>query len=126
MDRQKVLQLPTKRFDFVVAERVLRDGNSAPAEVMTGQLDKLMVATPQTSVNIGIVRATTLWPFHTDNGFWLYDADAVIIETLAAELRLTHADEVTVYARVHAALAEAAVYGTAERALLAGAIAGLG
>lgn len=126
MDRQKVLQLPTKRFDFLVAERALRDGNAAPPEVMAGQLDKLMVATSQTSLHIGIVPATTLWPFHSDNGFWLYDADAVIVETLTAELRLTHADEVMVYARVHVALAEAAVYGTAARALIAGAMTGLG
>lgn len=122
MDRQRVLDMPTKRFDFLVAEGALRDGNAAPPEVMAGQLDRLMVATTQPTIHLGIVPSAALWPFHADNGFWLYDADAVIIETLTAELRLTHADEITVYTRVHSALAEAAVYGPAARALVASAL----
>lgn len=123
MERQRVLQLPTKRFDFLIAERALRDGNAAPPEVMAGQLDRLMVATTQGTVNLGVVPSSAMWPFHADNGFWLYDADAVIIETLTAELRLTHADEITVYTRVHGALASAAVYGSGARALIASALA---
>jgi transcriptional regulator with XRE-family HTH domain len=125
MNRQQVLNLPTKRFDFVIAEGALRDGNAAPAEVMADQLDRLMVTTTHATVNIGIVPAGTLWPFHADNGFWMYDADAVIIETLTAELRLTHVDEIAVYSRVHAALAEAAVYGTAARVRIAAALSAL-
>ena len=125
MERQGVLQLPTKRFDFLIAEGALRDGNAAPREVMAGQLDRLMVATTQATVNVGIVPSAALWPFHADNGFWIYDADAVIIETLTAELRLTHADEITVYTRVHDALAQTAVYGPSARALIASAITNL-
>jgi transcriptional regulator with XRE-family HTH domain len=125
LDRQRVLQLPTKRFDFLMAERALREGNAAPRSVMAGQLDRLMVATTQPTVNVGIVPSAALWPFHADSGFWIYDADAVIVETLTAELRLTHADEVMVYTRVHNALAEVAVFGTAARALIATAITDL-
>lgn len=123
MDRQQVLKLPTKRFDFLIAERALREGNAAPRDVMASQLDRLMVATTQATVNLGIVPSGALWPFHTDSGFWIYDSDAVIVETLTAELRLTHADEITVYTRVHTALAETAVYGLSARALIASAIA---
>ena len=79
-----------------------------------------MVAT-----TFGVVPVGVLWPFHADNGFWLYDASAVIIETLTAELRLTDPDEIRVYTRVHIALADVAVYGTAARALIASAIAAL-
>jgi transcriptional regulator with XRE-family HTH domain len=125
LDRQRVLQLPTKRFDFLMAEGALRDGNAAPSSVMAGQLDQLMVATTRSTVNVGIVPSSALWPFHADNGFWIYDADAVIIETLTAELRLTHADEITVYMRVHDAFAEAAIFGAPARALIAAAITDL-
>jgi transcriptional regulator with XRE-family HTH domain len=125
MNRQQVLHLPTKRFVFLIAEGALRDGNAAPPEIMAGQLDRLMVTTTHTTVKLGVVPSRTVWPFHADNGFWLYDEDAVIIETLTAELRLTHAEEVAVYARVHAALAEVAVYGTAARALIVRAIEAL-
>jgi len=125
MERQRVLQLPTKRFDFLIAEGALRDGNAASRVVMAGQLDRLMVATTQATVNVGVVPSAALWPFHADNGFWIYDADAVIIETLTAELRLTHTDEITVYTRVHNALAEVAVYGAAARAAIASALAGV-
>jgi transcriptional regulator with XRE-family HTH domain len=124
-NRQQVLHLPTKRFDFLVAEGALRDGNAAPPDVMAGQLDRLMVATTHTTVNLGVVPANVLWPFHADNGFWLYDSDAVIIETLTAELRLTHADEIAVYSRVHAALAQVSAYGADARSLIAAAIAAL-
>jgi Domain of unknown function (DUF5753) len=92
---------------------------------MAGQLDRLMVATTQPTVNVGIVPSVALWPFYADGGFWIYDADAVIVETLTAELRLTHADEVMVYTRVHSALAEVAVYGAAARALIASALTSL-
>lgn len=122
MDRQQALRLPTKRFEFLVAEGALRDGNAAPPDVMADQLDRLMVETTQSTVQLGIVPAGTVWPFHTDNGFWLYDDDTVIIETLTAELRLTHAAEITVYSRAHAALAEAAVFGAQARALIAAAL----
>ena len=125
INRQHILHLPTKQFDFVIAEGALRDGNAAPPDVMAGQLDRLMVATTHTTVKLGVVPAGTVWPFHADNGFWLYDADAVIIETLTAELRLTHADEVAVYRRVHDALADVAVYGTAARELIAAALSSL-
>lgn len=125
LNRQQVLHLPTKRFDFLIAEGALTDGNAASPEVMAGQLDRLMVSTTHTTVTLGIVPAGALWPFHADNGFWIYDTNAVIVETLTAELRLIHADEVAIYARVHAALAEAAVYGTDARALIASAIAAL-
>jgi transcriptional regulator with XRE-family HTH domain len=125
MNRQQVLHLPTKRFDFLIAEGALKDGNAAPPEIMAGQLDRLMVTTTHTTVRLGVVPTGTVWPFHADNGFWLYDADAVIIETLTAELRLTHAEEIAVYARVHAALAEVAAYGTAARALITRAIEAL-
>ena len=125
MNRQQVLHLPTKRFDFLIAEGALRDGNAAPPEVMAGQFDRLMVSTTHTTVRLGIVPAAALWPFHADNGFWLYDANAVIVETLTAELRLIQAEEVAVYARVHAALAEVAVYGTDARALITAAISAL-
>lgn len=125
MNRQQVLHLPTKRFDFLIAEGALTDGNAAPPAVMTRQLDRLMVSTTHATVALGIVPAGALWPFHADNGFWLYDTNAVIVETLTAELRLTHAEEVAVYARVHAALAEVAVYGADARALIASAIAAL-
>jgi transcriptional regulator with XRE-family HTH domain len=125
MHRQRVLEMPAKRFEFLIAEGALRDGNAAPPRVMAHQLDRLMVTTTRATVALGVIPATVLWPFHADNGFWLYDTTAVIIETLTTELRLTDPDEIRVYTRVHAALAEAAVYGAAARALIASAIAAL-
>ena len=125
INRQHILHLPTKQFDFLIAEGALRDGNAAPPDVMAGQLDRLMVATTHTTVKLGVVPARTLWPFHADNGFWLYDTDAVVVETLTAELRLTHADEIAIYRRVHEALAEVAVYGTAARSVIAEALSSL-
>ncbi len=58
------------------------------------------------------------WPVFLDHGFWLIDDEFVLIETLAAELRLTRPDEVATYARVFEQLAGVAVYGQDARSVI--------
>jgi len=71
---------------------------------MAGQLDRLMVSTT-TRRSLSRRAGRRALAFHADNGFWLYDADAVIIETSPRNGRLTTRRS-AVYTRVHAALAE--------------------
>ncbi len=118
MRRQAVLQLPTKHFDFVIAEAALSAGNAASGEIMVAQIDHLRAATLHPSVRIGINPAGTIWPIHIDHGFWLYDDAFVLVETAVAELRLAHTDEVRTYRRIHGELSSAAVYGEAARTVM--------
>jgi transcriptional regulator with XRE-family HTH domain len=119
MQRQEVLYRPGKQFRFVVTEAVLRSGAAAPNEVMLAQLDRLVAATTLgPSLRFGVIPFAVQWPIFLDHGFWILDDDLVIVETLAAELRLTRPDEVATYARVFDQLAAIAVYGAAARAVI--------
>ena len=119
MRRQELLYRPGKSFHLVVTEAVLRSGAAAPNEVMTAQLDRLVAATALgPNVKFGVVSFEAEWPVFLDHGFWIIDDDLVIVETLAAELRLTRPDEVQMYARVFNQLAAIASYGADARKVI--------
>jgi transcriptional regulator with XRE-family HTH domain len=125
MQRQEVLYRPAKRFHILITEGVLRSCAVAPAPVMMAQLDRLVAATTIPAVEFGVIPFSRQWPLFLDHGFWIYDDDLVIIETLAAELRLSRPDEIELYARAFGQLADLGCYGADARALLTGALVDL-
>jgi transcriptional regulator with XRE-family HTH domain len=119
MRRHELLYRPGKRYRILAAEAVLWSEAAAPREVMREQLDRLVAATTLgPNVTLGIIPFDVQWPVFLDHGFWIIDDDYVIVETLAAELRLTRPEEVQAYAEVFEQLASIASYGPAARALL--------
>jgi len=119
LKRQELLYRPGKSFHIVVTEAVLRSRAAAGPEVMNAQLDRLVAATTLgPNVKFGVLPFDVQWPVFLDHGFWIIDDDYVIVETLAAELRLTRPDEVVTYAGVFDQLAAIAEYGAAARALI--------
>ncbi len=122
MQRQELLHRPTKRFEFVIAEISLRSGAYAPRDVMAAQVDRLLVTTTHTTVRLGIIPFGVLWPANIDHGFWIFDSNFVLVETAAAELKLTQDDEIGLYRRIFAELAGIAVYGPEARHLLTAAL----
>lgn len=119
LKRQELLYRPGKSFHLVISEAVVRSEAAAPREVMNAQLDRLVAATALgPHVKFGIIPFGVQWPVFLDHGFWIIDDNCVIVETLAAELRLTRPDEVAEYAKVFDQLATIAVYGQAARALV--------
>ena len=117
MERQNALYQPGRRFHFVITEAVLRYG-TAPRGVMAGQIDRLMSATSLPSVRLGIVPFGVRLPVSPLHGFWLFDNRIVMVETFAAEMRLTQPEELTLYRAVFNRLATMARYGTDARQLL--------
>lgn len=118
MERQRVLYDPGKRFHFVVTSGALRT-RTCPAEVMRGQLDRLMVATTMERVRLGIIpdqAQLLLPPMH---GFWILDDRLVQTEVLAADLNLTDESEIRLHVEAFDRLASSAVYGGTARAVLA-------
>jgi transcriptional regulator with XRE-family HTH domain len=123
MRRQELLYRPGKSFHLVVTEAVLRSGAAASNEVMTAQLDRLVAATALgPNVKFGVVGFEVEWPVFLDHGFWIIDDDLVIVETLAAELRLTRTEEIQTYARVFNQLAAIASYGADARGVITQAL----
>jgi hypothetical protein len=121
--RQELLYRPGKTFHIVISEAVLCSGAAAPPEVMAAQLDRLVAATALGSnVKFGVIPFEMEWPIFLDHGFWIIDNDFVIVETIAAELRLTRPDEIQTYVTVFDQLAAIAVYGAAARAIITRAL----
>jgi transcriptional regulator with XRE-family HTH domain len=121
--RQELLYRPGKTFHIVMFESALRSGAAAPPEVMTAQLDRLVAATALgPNVRFGVIPFDVQWPVFLDHGFWIIDNDFVIVETIAAELRLTRPDEVQTYVNIFDQLAAIASYGAAARAVITRAL----
>jgi hypothetical protein len=121
--RQDLLYRPGKTFHIVMSEAALRSGAAGPPEVMTAQLDRLVAATALGgSVRLGILPFGVEWPVFLDHGFWLLDSELVIVETIAAELRLTRPDEIQTYTKIFDFLAGIASYGAAARAIITRAL----
>jgi transcriptional regulator with XRE-family HTH domain len=117
--RQDLIYRPGKSFHLVVSEAVLHSGAAGPRDMMVTQLDRLVAATTLgPNVKLGVIPFRTEWPVFLDHGFWIIDDDFVIVETIAAELRLTRHEEVQIYARVFEQLASVAAYGQAARAII--------
>jgi transcriptional regulator with XRE-family HTH domain len=118
MERQRVLYEPAKRFHFVVTSGALR-ARTCPAEVMRGQLDRLMVATTMERVRLGIIPDETQLRVPPMHGFWILDERLVQTEVFAADLNLTDESEIGLHIEAFNRFASSAVYAAAARAVLA-------
>jgi transcriptional regulator with XRE-family HTH domain len=125
MGRQQVVHEGGRTFAVVLEEQVLRS-RFGDAEVMAGQLGRLLTEMSSPNISLGIIPASVprdaMWPV---NGFWIFDDERVISEIPSAEITITQAGEVEVYARTFEALASMAIYGEHARTLILGALAEL-
>lgn len=117
MQRQEVLYRPGKRFHFVMTEAALRY-RLCPREVMAGQLDRLVALCAMSTIRVGIVDFEAELPDSPKHGFWVFDDQMVLVETIGAELTLKQPQEVTLYTQVFERLASVASYGSEARRLL--------
>jgi Domain of unknown function (DUF5753) len=119
IQRQEILYRADKRFHFLLTEAALRF-RLCPLPVMLGQLDRLISLSQLPTVRLGIIGfdaeyTNTTSPWH---GFWLYDDQKVLVETLSASLDLRQPQEIELYAAAFDELAAVASYGRAARAIV--------
>jgi transcriptional regulator with XRE-family HTH domain len=115
--RQEILYRSDKRFHFVLTEAALRY-RLCPPEVMLGQLDRLVSFAALPNVRLGIIPFETAYVVAPTHGFWLLDADRVMVETFSAELNLAQPQEIELYASIFEQMAAVASYGRAARAVI--------
>jgi hypothetical protein len=120
MRRQEVLYDSSKTFEFIATEAALRL-MPCPAQVMLGQLDRLM-SLDMENVTIGIIPFGELGIIPV-NGFLLLD-DHLIVETYSAEYQ-EHGDEPAVNSRIFDILMAEALTGDEARRLIAVVAQGL-
>ncbi|MFE0671967.1 helix-turn-helix domain-containing protein [Streptomyces sp. NPDC058867] len=121
LERQQYLYRGDRKFSVVLAEQALYT-NFGGAEVMKGQLDRLLAVMRLARLSLGIIPRSApmrLWP---GNSFSMFDDKLVLVETYSAEFSVTQPREVEQYAKAFALLRQSAVYGTAVRDLIFAAL----
>lgn len=116
MERQQILYEGVHRFHFIIAEQALRT-HVGDADVMIGQLDRLITVLSLARVNLGIVPAQASYRVPT-NQFIIFDTRVVHVEAISAELAITQPREIALYVRAFQELSQLAVYGRGARVLL--------
>jgi transcriptional regulator with XRE-family HTH domain len=117
MRRQNVLYSGSRHFDVLLEEQVLRT-RVCDADVMAGQLDRLMAMASVPSVRLGIVPARAPRAAGGHSSFWIFDDSRVQVETPSALLVVTQPAEISIYTQIFDALQRAAVYGRNARELI--------
>ena len=117
VQRQEILYRPDKRFHFVLTEAALRF-RLCPPDVMLGQLDRLVSLSQLPNVRLGIIGFETQYATSPWHGFWMYDNERVLVETLSAELDLRQPQEIELYGSAFEQLAAVASYSRSARAII--------
>lgn len=110
---------PTKQFEFLLGEPVLRWLICAPA-VMREQLDRLQTIVSLDRIRFGIVPMGVEIPWTPQNSFQLYVSDdpIAVVESFVGETFVRDEDEVNAYGRAMDRLWEQAVTGDQARRLI--------
>lgn len=118
MRRQEVLYEAGKLFRVLVWEGALH-ALVCPREVMAGQLDRLVGLIGMSTVQLGIVPLGAPLELTPKHGFWIFDEERVIVETINTELSFDAPDDLALYGRVWDGLNAAAVHGAQAHRLIA-------
>lgn len=124
MNRQNVLYAGNRRLLFVIEEQALRT-RVGGAEVMSGQLNRLLALMSVPTISLGIVPDAGERHALAQGSFWIFDDKRVQAETVSAGLDITQPAEVGIYLHVFDLLQRSAVYGHAARDLIRRALGNL-
>jgi hypothetical protein len=116
MRRQQVLYEGGRTIELLMTESALLHP-VAPAEVMVGQIHRLMATLGAPGVRFGILPAGRRLPYMLMHGYWIID-DLVQLETVSGELTVVDPDEVATYGALTDLLWSAADEGDQVRELL--------
>ncbi|MBD0743913.1 Scr1 family TA system antitoxin-like transcriptional regulator [Streptomyces sp. CBMA152] len=118
MRRQEVLYETGRLFRVLIWEGALH-ALICPREAMAGQLDRIVGLIGMSTVELGIVPFGAPLKLSPKHGFWIFDEERVVVETINTELQFESADDVALYGRVWDGLNEAAAYGPHAHRLIA-------
>ena len=118
MQRQGILYNTSKKFRLVLTEAALLNW-VCPPSAMLGQLDRLTTLTMLPNIRFGIIPFDKPYVLVPTHGFWLYDDQLVIVETVSAQLNLVQPQEIEQYTKVFETMALTAVYDGKARTVLA-------
>lgn len=117
MQRQQILYEHRQKVHVVVTEGSLLHP-LVGAATMREQIDRLVSATTLPSVSMGVIPAHHMLAVAPTHGFYIFDEQLAMTETISAELSITDPAEIELYLLRFRILAEAAVYRDDARSLL--------
>jgi len=119
MERQTALYDEAKSFRFVLTEGALRWRIGSPS-VHAVQLHHVAGLANLPNVSVGIIPMLAEVQARQTNMFAIFDAAAVVVETMTAELTLREEQLIEFYSRMFDKLSASAVDGEAAHAILDG------
>lgn len=123
-ERTAVALNPTKRIVAVLGEQALRTRRGTPSD-HSEQLTHLLSLMRLPYISVGVIPADVQRRAIGTIGFWIFDMDAVALETPTAAIKVTRPQEIARYAAMFDALRSEAVYGHDARQLVGKVLAGL-
>jgi transcriptional regulator with XRE-family HTH domain len=123
MERQAILYRGDHRLCVLLAEQCLYTlvGDAA---TMAGQLDRLLTVQGLARVSLGVIPRSAAFEVLA-NSFIIFDDAKVMVETISAELTITHRREISFYVKAFQTLSAQAAYGAEARSLIVAALAAL-
>jgi transcriptional regulator with XRE-family HTH domain len=123
-DRTAIALHPSKRVAAILGEQALRTRRGTPEE-HADQLNHLLSLMRLPSVSVGIIPANAQRNAIASIGFWIFDNNAVALETPTAAIKVTRPTEIALYATLFDQLHAEAVYGARARRLITAVLTNL-
>ena len=123
-ERTAIALSPVKRIAVVLGEQALHTRRGTPTDHVE-QLTHLLTLIRLPFVSVGVIPADVQRHAIATTGFWIFDHNAVALETPTAAIKVTRPQEVSRYIAMFSQLQGEAVYGQEARQLIADVIADL-
>jgi hypothetical protein len=124
MQRQNLLYAGGRRFEIVIEEQALLT-QVGDADIMAGQLDRLLAMLSSPVLTLGVIPARASRHALAQGSFWIFDEARVQVETVSALVAVTQPAEIGLYMQVFQLLQRSAVYGRGARELILHALSAL-
>jgi transcriptional regulator with XRE-family HTH domain len=121
-ERTAVALNPAKRIAVVLGEQALHTRFGTTTE-HADQLTHLLSCMRLPFVSVGVIPADVQRHAVATIGFWIFDNNAVALETPTAAIKVTRPQEIALYARMFEKLQADALYGDKARQLVAKVLA---
>lgn len=123
-ERTAIAMSPAKRIAVVLGEQALHTRRGTAADHID-QLTHLLTLIRLPFVSVGVIPADAQRHAIATIGFWIFDKNAVALETPTAAIKVTRPQEVARYIAMFSQLQSEAIYGQEARKLIADVIANL-
>jgi len=123
-ERTAIALSPAKRIAVVLGEQALHTRRGTPSE-HADQLTHLLSLMRLPFVSVGVIPADVQRHAIATIGFWIFDNNAVALETPTAAIKVTRPQEIALYTAMFDQLQNEAIYSHDARQLIAKVLASL-